>query len=288
MSSSSIQQFLAVASGEGVQPLPCLNSNISTENDLRIPRLSTQHRKTAYILKESVQSMAVRHGIEKLGFLTLTFADHVTCAREAQRRLNSLITHVIKRRYVGYVGVFERQKSGRIHYHFLVALDHDIRTGVDFSEFEKNDYKSASKLLREEWFFWRNTAKKYRFGRTELLPIKSTAEAIGKYVGKYISKHIECRLDEDKGVRLVRYSKDARVGTTRFMFDSDGSKEWRRKVKLFASMVESGDLPCDIRWDRDYDPDPTIEKVDSLELISKKLRNKRWAYKYRDFILSLP
>ncbi|MDE4694551.1 hypothetical protein, partial [Klebsiella pneumoniae] len=35
-------------------------------------------------------------------------------------------------RYRAYIRVMEPMKSGRIHYHLLVALDSDIRTGFDF------------------------------------------------------------------------------------------------------------------------------------------------------------
>jgi hypothetical protein len=267
--------------------LPCLNSNISIEHPPadtpagasegttgpagRI-KLSTQHRKTAFILKESVQTLAARYGIESLGFLTLTFREHITDAREAQRRLNSLISNVIKSRYGDYVGVMERQKSGRIHYHLLVALGVDIRTGFDFAGIERRDYSSANTELRAEWAFWRRTAPRYGFGRTELLPIKSTIEAMAKYVGKYIAKHTENRDPADKGVRLVRYSKGARAGTTRFQFQSEGSMEWRRKVATFAQIVQ------------EQHPDT---KVSTLSDLSRVL-GKRWAYHHRDYILSLP
>jgi hypothetical protein len=64
-------------------------------------------------------------------------------------------------------------------------------------------YRSASDYLRREWKFWRVTAPKYGFGRTELLPIKRTAEGVASYVAKYIAKHIGQRLPADKGARLV-------------------------------------------------------------------------------------
>jgi hypothetical protein len=264
--------------------LPCLNSNISTEihpdrgtggeagSCPRLAPLSTQHRKSAFVLKESVQQMADRYGLENLGFLTLTFAQHITCPREAQRRLNSLITHVIKVRYLDYVGVMERQKSGRIHYHLLVALGQDIRTGFDFSAIAKQDYTSASPALRSEWAFWRSTARKYRFGRTELLPVKSSTEAMAKYLGKYISKHMEARCPDDKGVRLVRYSKGARAGTTRFQFQSQGSAEWRRKLAIFAQIIQ------------ERHPE---QKVGSIADLTRVL-GKRWAHRHRDIILAIP
>ena len=103
--------------------LPCLNSNISTEI------ASTQHRKAASALGWNVFALAQKHGLENLGFLTLTFKDHVLDVKEAQRRLNSLLTHIIKPRYQDYIGVLERQKSGRIHYHLLVVIGFDIPPG---------------------------------------------------------------------------------------------------------------------------------------------------------------
>ena len=261
----------------GAEALPCLNSNISIEigrekGDFTPPALSTQHRKSAFILKESVQGLADRFFLEHLGFLTLTFREHIICPKEAQRRLNSVISNVIKPRYREYLGVFERQKSGRIHYHLLVVLSSDIRTGFNFAALENRDYSSASPQLRSEWAFWRHTAKKYGFGRTELLPVKSNIEAMAKYVGKYISKHVDCRQAQDKGVRLVRYSRGARIGTTRFQFQSPGSQEWRRKVSTFAQIVQN------------QHPEQRISELKDLS----RVLGKRWAYHHRDYILNLP
>ena len=245
-------------------PLPCLSSNISTEI------CSTQHRKAASALGWNVIALSKKHGLQNLGFLTLTFKDHVTCVKEAQRRLNSLLTHVIKPRYTDYIGVLERQRSGRIHYHLLVVIGFDIRTGFDFSAVERQDYSSANRLLREEWSFWRKTAPAYRFGRTELMPIRSSEEAIGRYIGKYIGKHMEAREDADKGARLVRYSRGARVASTRFQFATDGSQQWRQKLKAFAYYV-SERSGCD----------PTMEGIRSV-------CGPRWAYHHRELILSMP
>ena len=254
--------------------LPCLNSNISIENTKNWSKadLSTQHRKSAFVLKLSVEKMAQKYGLEHLGFLTLTFADDVQCHKQAQKRFNSLKTHVLKVRYLDHVGVKERQKSGRLHYHLLVALKKDIRTNIDFEEFSLGNYKSASKALRSEWTYWRDTSKKYKFGRTELLPIKSNTEAIAKYVGKYIAKHIENRNFNDKGARLTIYSKGSKAGNTRMSFVSDGSTHWRRKIAVFAQIVQT-----------DY-PDTPINNISDFT----KVLGKNWAYRHRDFILNLP
>lgn len=262
-------QAVAGAAGDAAG-VPCLNSDISTEGGLDLGVLTAQHKRTSFVLAESVQRLSALYGLERLGFLTLTFSDHVTCPKEAQRRLNSLITHVIKQRYLDYVGVFERQKSGRIHYHFLVALRCDIRTGVDFEGLANRDYSSANRSLKMEWAFWRRTTKKYRFGRSEMLPVKSSTEAIGRYVGKYIAKHVSSRKDEDKGVRLVRYSRGARAGTTRFQFHSVGAASWRSKVAVFAEIVR-----CTLGED--------INDISDLA----RVLGPRWAYRHREYILAI-
>jgi hypothetical protein len=164
----------------------------------------------------------------------------------------------------------ERQKSGRIHYHLIIVLNFNIRKGFDFEGVENNDYSSANQNLRSEWSFWRSTAIKYRFGRTELLPIKSSHEAIGRYVGKYIGKHMMQRLNSDKGARLVSYSKGCRVMNTKFSWVTDGAMLWRTKVKAFAYLV-SERTGCK----------PTFAGL-------KAELGPKWAYNNRDFIAQMP
>ncbi|EDD8833867.1 phasyl DNA replicon protein arp [Salmonella enterica subsp. enterica serovar Mikawasima] len=272
-------QGVVSASEKSGDSLPCLYSNncirIDENNPVYPPpllgfELKTQVRKSASCLAWNVEHFCKKFGIENLGFLTLTFRDHVVDIREAQRRFKSLVVNVLKKRYPHYIRVVERQKSGRIHYHLLVVVGEDIRTGFDFRSVENGDYRSANKFLKAEWAFWRKTAPAYRFGRTELLPIKSGAEAIARYVGKYIGKHFSNRLDEDKGARLVDYSRGARVASTRLMFVSDGSAEWRRKVGIFVHYIADS-TGCE----------PSFEGV-------RRMLGPRWAYHWREFIASLP
>jgi len=219
----------SAAPAPGVR-LPCLNRNNSNETIL-----TGAQRRTAFALAFNVESMAKKHGIECLLFNTLTFRDHITDIREAQRRFNSLRTGVLKRRYLDFIVVVERQKSGRIHYHILAATAHDMRTGFSFEAAAAGDYRSACAALRAEWAFWRTTAKDYGFGRTEQMPVKSTVEGISKYVGKYIQKHIDKRREDDKGARLVRYSDGARAVSTRFAWANGRGRVWRQKLSQFAT-----------------------------------------------------
>jgi hypothetical protein len=282
--------FTTLRGGENVAPLgasfskfslPCLYRNNSIEipqkehqklayNPLKDQlKLQAKYRKNSVALATNIEHMANKYGLEKLGFLTLTFADFVTDYKEASKRFNSLASNVLNIRYKDFIKVMERCKSGRIHFHLVVALSSDIRSGFDFQAIKASDYRTANTNIRTEWAFWRKTAKKYRFGRTELLPIKSTSEGIARYVGKYISKHMEHRVYEDKGARLVSYSKGVRVMNTKFSWVTEGATEWRIKVAMFAAMV-SEKTGCEI----------------SMDGLSRELGSK-WAYNNREFIINL-
>lgn len=227
-------------------------------------------RRTAFALQLNVQALCEAHGIDRVGFLTLTFADPITDPREAQRRMHSLTTNVLKPRYGRSVRVIERQKSGRLHYHLLVACPADIRTGLDFAALKRGDYRTANQALRAEWAFLRATAKRYGFGRTELLPIKSTVEAIGKYAGKYIAKHIEVRKSADRGIRLVSTIGE-RVASTKFAWAGGKAALWRAKLAQFVAMLHDAGA---IR-------SPTVEAM-ALRF------GPRWAHYWRDSICTFP
>jgi len=237
-------------------------------------------RKASFIVKTNIHAMCEKYPINQIGFLTLTFADDVQCHKEACKRYNSLRTNVLKFRYLDFVRVSERQPvSGRWHFHLVVVCKQDIRRGIDFAAIAKRDYKSASPALRSEWAFWRNTAKRYGFGRSELLPVKKTGEALASYVAKYISKGFSTRRDDDKGARLVSYSKGSRVCGSRFSFVGGKVKEWRLRCRLFLDHL----------YFRYYNqailegippPDPfTYDDMPSLF-------GKRWAWRLREQILS--
>jgi len=211
-------------------------------------KLTGSQRRMAHVLSLEIIELARRYGIEKLGFLTLTFSDQVTSMEDGQRRFNSLNTHILRGRYKRSLGVWERQKSSRLHIHLVVATGADIRSGVDFGAIARGDYRGAGPDLRAGWAFWRKTAPRYRFGRTELLPVKSTAEGIARYVGGYIKKGIGGKLAEDRGHRVVRfigYGPGQRRATASFSWNTDHAWLWRQKVKLFSESVGASDT-CEL------------------------------------------
>jgi hypothetical protein len=162
--------------------------------------------------------MVARWGAERIGFLTFTFADDVQTIAEAQRRFNSVNSNGLAGRYPEWVSVVQRHKDNRIHFHLVVVMAEDIRTGFDFDAVKRRDYSSASAYLKAEWAFLRELMpekegvvierRHYRFGRHELLPIKNP-QGFGTYVARYVGRTLHTRGDE-KGARLVRFSKGFR------------------------------------------------------------------------------
>jgi len=263
----------------GGPSLPCLSSNNSTEGGgktelSKVNLLTGGHKRSAFVLSWEIMALAKEFGIERLGFFTLTFAERVVELKEANRRFDSLNSHVLKSRYLRGVVVPERQRSGRVHFHLLVVLRADIRSGSDFEAFERGDYRSANPVLRAEWAFWRKTAPKYGFGRHELLPVKSTAEGIARYVGKYISKHVRERSEGDKGARLVRYlgyarGQGQRKASCRLAWNTDNAWLWRHKLKAFAERNGAQDTDDLVkmfgpRWAYHLQAEILAERVDEV------------------------
>lgn len=250
--------------------VPCLNSNISDEP----PQLSPYHLKSAYALTSNVERFCALYGIENCAFLTLTFADNVKCHKEASRRFDNMNRRYLRAFYGEWIWDRERQKRGAWHYHIIIQCKGDIRTGFDWSEYlawlddynagKRRRLKTGNSLLHSLWELNSRALPKYGFGRPELLPIRSTSEAVAKYVGKYITKQIGQRPEEDKGVRLTGHSAGFVASKPVFSWNTDGAKKWRKNLALFAQFA------CGCR--------------DHEEFLEKAPR--RWAYRFKDDIMS--
>jgi hypothetical protein len=244
-------------------PLPCLNSNNCIEalgsegqNPLRI--LRGYDLKKTYAVKCNAEKFIAETGLDKVGFLTLTFPDRLTDHKEASRRWHSLRTNFFPI-FGHWQLVKERTVKGYLHFHLLVDLNADIRTGFDFDLYQQSielrkqrlpyrhierlAFRTANVQLRNLWATLRQVLPLYGFGRHELLPIRTTAEAAAKYVGKYVSKHLHARLDEDKGARTCSRSQGQTGVSCRFAWHSPGGMEWRSKLASFA--VRNGCLDLD-------------------------------------------
>ena len=129
---------------------------------------------------------------------------------------------------------------------------------------KKRRLKTGSPLLRSLWDLNNRAFSRYGFGRVELLPIRSSSEAVAKYVGKYISKQIGQRPEEDKGVRLTGHSAGFIASKPNFSWNSPGAKKWRQNLALFAQFA----CGCN-------DHDDFLQKAP-----------RRWAYTFKDDIMT--
>jgi hypothetical protein len=105
------------------------NPTHHAENKL-LSKRSAIARK-ADTLRQNLQDLIDRNGIDCIGFVTLTFKENI-CSREvAEKRFHSFATHVLPQLINESITVPERQQRGAIHYHLAAAFKFDIRTGFD-------------------------------------------------------------------------------------------------------------------------------------------------------------
>ena len=273
------------AGDDGQGLLPCQNSNNSIQQDSKtmLEMLEKHLRRITYGKKQStsLSCNATKYidgvGLSNVGFFTVTFEENLLwtdkgCWMEASKRLNSFITNFFPQVFgVDWIKVAEPQERGAIHYHFLVDCGRDIRTGVDFDEFKKRNYSSASDYLRSLWKQIREAAPKYGIGRCELLPLRTKSETVGNYVGKYIGKSIHNTALKAHGGRRLEYSRSFKnlrvfqnmewswsgIGNSKDgkSIVLSGAYQWRQTVKLLADAVGA----------------------ESIDELSAKL-GKSWAY----------
>jgi len=238
----------------------CNNSTEDVAETLPGPK-----RKQAEALFQNIRWLADTFGPETIGFLTLTFAKPVHKRAVASRRFNSVLNR-LRERYRCGVAVSERHKSGAIHFHLVVTVGRDIRTGIDHAAVfptrarggegnkRRADYTTAPPALRAEWHWLRANLKKYGFGRHQLQPMRHNTEALARYVGKYISKSWEARTDDDKGARLLNYfgkwskkipRRTAPPWSSRHGGLSPRARAWRQCVKQIeiACSLQNRPLP---------------------------------------------
>ena len=94
-------------------------------------------------------------------------------------------------------------------------------------------YGGVDKRVRDMWEVLRDSAKSYGFGRTELLPIRSTGGQAARYVGKYLAPGPE-DVGEDRCRKFGVWGEKARVGTR---FTMMSHRIWCAKVAWLLTAV---------------------------------------------------
>ena len=181
-------------------------------------------------LRENIKHWGKVFGVERLFFLTLTFKDNVTSAKEAQKRFNNFNRQFSRLSKVTwlYKGI-EPQERGALHFHIIGFHQHNLGGDqIDWEAYKKAGeyrsqknwgnmykyqrlaFKGANEELREMWKKVGSIAEGSKMGRPEFLPVRSV-HSIGQYVGKYLGKCFAQKNNGNwaQGLRRFSYSKKA-------------------------------------------------------------------------------
>ena len=218
------------------------NDIISTKEQPPKPAISglqPNHRKSKLCLELACRKLlgilnpdsVDEDAFSRTAVITLTFVKPTMSWKDAKNELDKIIK-LLKRRHgndLELVWVQERHRSGGIHFHGLVKLPFDVRTGTDlyvlldwnnqkdnpkFRDRVKNCHSYLNQQLREEVIQLSKVLSQYGIGRFDLLPILTDAEAVIEYLGKGIANHLLRRHPEDKGARLWGCTNNVRVCKT--------------------------------------------------------------------------
>ena len=258
----SITRLPPVASNEGACPL-LYHSNHNSDkrsenNDEKIKKNkkfkpTSGQTKTFNALDGNCAYWMKKKSPERVGVLTLTFKDHITCMKEGQRRWNNL-NRLINRekKFIVLHKVAEAQKSGRLHYHLIIETTGSIRGNIDWDIYDKmgeakgrDKYKYGAQLgktatphLNELWKWLRVKCKSTGFGRSELMPMKKP-EHLKNYIGKYLQKDMQDNAlkkdGKNKNMRISTYGRKCiKVANTKCSFVFGNGGIFRRRLKVWA------------------------------------------------------
>ena len=155
-----------------------------------LPPLSDSFRKSQYLLGFTIDTLFLHRPVSHVLFVTVTSAKPLYSVKKGHDQLNKFFNK-LRKHGREYLWVLEPQESGRIHYHLLIPVDFDAHDGTDLDAWRDHDVfpdvfreNSMNPALKVESDWWQATASRYGFGRVEVAPIYSNAEAIRKYMTK--------------------------------------------------------------------------------------------------------
>lgn len=234
----------------------------SRDPEARARRLTPSHAKATYALRCNLERFFELVPTERTVFVTLGLAfakgQKPPSAREASRRMRRLKEAILRDQFTHWIGVTERSSRQLLHFHFLMGVPFDARTGFDFKAFDeaqalasRREYghrhrectrvytESAHPDLRQLWRLLRRVAPHYGFFRPQAVPVKTNAEAVAAYVSKYIQKHVGQRLAEDRKAKTILMSQSCRRATQAIAWASPGAKAWRQACASVAGDLQA-------------------------------------------------
>lgn len=234
--------------------------------------LSRSFKKSQFLLRLTIDNLFRRFPLDHVLFVTLTFPRPVRSVKEAQRRLNSLLTNKVRPRYRDYLWVLEPHAYGRVqsrggvHFHLLIPVAFDTHTGTDLDAWRSRDfhnesaryfYASMTPRLREEATWLEAAARRCGFGRVEVAPVHSNAEAIHKYLTKQDWRFDPWPFEEKKSFRFWGRSTGLSAGSVKFSWNSPRAQASRDHLRDWAHQ----------------------HGCESMDDLPRKL-GKRWGYKF--------
>lgn len=196
---------------------------MSSKNKLVEPKKENGYTKKAKARDE----MNVTAGIQRFGigrgntfFFTLTFSDNVTSKEEASAMWNIMLTAIRKVfPFFLFFGVWERQKRGAWHGHFVCY----------------NPLVSMNRFNKFIRLFSSASARPYGFSKATWTTGKD-ANGLSHYMSKYIS--VEYR---EKGIRYVSMSRNwPRTCKMPFAWVGGRSEIWRKRCSDICA--STGDI----------------------------------------------
>jgi hypothetical protein len=134
-----------------------------------------RRRASAFIEKIGECNVGVG-GITKPGSAALT-------KEEFQADFELFAVRFLRREFKRFFWVGERQPGTRDwHVHWLGDMGYDLRTGFSFEQYVRGDYRSVPVRLRNAWRRIADGASVMGYGRSDLLPIRTTAHDLVSYL----------------------------------------------------------------------------------------------------------
>jgi hypothetical protein len=186
--------------------------------------------KVYYALVTNVEHFIPAIGLQRAGFLTLTFPFSLASKREAERRFRSFASNFLRSHFGAWVKVAGLHKRGGIHLHLVVDCLTDIGSGFNHASRRGGGPENANSELRRLRRLLRSSLARYGFGRQwSLTPVES-ASKVALYLGEQLGDvH---RNPAARNFRVVSYSGDfPRVCSHKFSW---ARSEWRKLLAIVA------------------------------------------------------
>ncbi len=225
-------------------PVPTFPADLPPDQPLPASRA---HRKTSYRLghaaRQFIRHFRRRHTL----FVTLTMADPSRDLAACNRCLSALLMRLRKRLpTLQSIWVADAGASDRLHYHLLVSLPDDVRTGTDFKIFRTPGRPPLAKIraavnpaVRAFWDLLEGIATPLGFGRTEVFPLRKMAGAVAGYFEKNYRNLQSRRVVSDKRRRVWGMSAGAPrpPGPNQFSLNHPGSIRHRARMAEAAAQA---------------------------------------------------